>query len=130
MIGTTLALGLLLLGAERGLGDAPASAADRITLRDGSVVLGVVSATTPGPRGSVEFLVRRDWAEKALEVTREAMGSIDRRERPTGRGAAAEAARSMAARSRTRTSRPTIASCSGSIESWRGLPAGRRRDPF
>jgi hypothetical protein len=66
MILTTLALGLLLLGTERVLVDEPASAADRIMLRDGSVVLGVVSATTPGPRGSVEFLVRRDWAEKAL----------------------------------------------------------------
>jgi hypothetical protein len=66
MIGTTLALGLLLLGTERVLADAPTTAADRITLRDGSVVLGVVSATTPGPRGSVEFFVRREWAEKAL----------------------------------------------------------------
>src|SRR5262245_56160263 len=66
MITTTLALGFLLLVAERSLGDEPASAADRITLRDGSVVLGVVNATTPGPRGFVEFLVRRDWAEKAL----------------------------------------------------------------
>ena len=26
-----------------------------------------MNATTPGPRGSVEFLVRRDWAEKALK---------------------------------------------------------------
>jgi hypothetical protein len=67
MIGMTLAVGLLLLAAERGPGDGPAAAADRITLRDGSVVLGVVNATTPGPRGSVEFLVRRDWAEKALK---------------------------------------------------------------
>jgi hypothetical protein len=66
MIGTTLALGLLLLGAERGLAEPPPTAADRITLRDGSVVLGVVSGTTPGPRGSIEFFVRRDWAEKAV----------------------------------------------------------------
>jgi hypothetical protein len=68
MIGTTLAFGLLLLCTEPGLVDAPPSAADRITLRDGSVVLGVVNATTPGPRGSVEFLVRRDWAEKELKT--------------------------------------------------------------
>src|ERR1700691_3126540 len=67
MIGSILALGLLLLGAETRPGDPPGSAADRITLRDGSVVLGVVHATTPGPRGSVEFLVRRDWAEKAIK---------------------------------------------------------------
>src|SRR5262249_30855032 len=41
-----------------------ATAADRITLRDGSVVLGLVTAAGAGPRGSVEILVRRDWAEK------------------------------------------------------------------
>ncbi len=69
MIATLLALGLVSLGAEASRGDrAPSSAADRITLRDGSTVLGVVNATTPGPRGSVEFLVRRDWAEKALQA--------------------------------------------------------------
>ncbi len=68
MINTVLALGLLLIGPEWSRGDSPpSSAADRITLRDGSVVLGVVNATTPGPRGSVEFLVRRDWAEKAIK---------------------------------------------------------------
>jgi hypothetical protein len=66
MIGTVLTLALLLLGPESSDGDPPASAADRITLRDGSVVMGVVSSTTAGPRGSVEFLVRRGWAEKSL----------------------------------------------------------------
>lgn len=67
MIGTAVVLGVLLLGAESAIGDPPRSAADRITLRDGSIVLGVVVATTPGPRGSVEFLVRREWAENALK---------------------------------------------------------------
>jgi hypothetical protein len=66
MITRALALGLLLLGTEQKPVERPASSADRITLKDGSVALGVVAATTPGPRGSVEFLVRRDWAEKAL----------------------------------------------------------------
>jgi hypothetical protein len=42
----------------------PAAAADRITLRDGSIVLGLVTAAGSGPRGSIELLVRRDWAEK------------------------------------------------------------------
>jgi hypothetical protein len=69
MISTLVALSLLLLSSERSRGDdPPSSAADRITLRDGSIVLGVVNTTTPGPRGSVEFLVRRDWAEKALKA--------------------------------------------------------------
>jgi hypothetical protein len=44
----------------------PATAADRITLRDGSVVLGLVTVAASGPRGAVEVLVRRDWAEKHL----------------------------------------------------------------
>ena len=67
MIGTAVVLGLLLLVTEATHGDPPPSAADRITLKDGSVVLGLVSTTTPGPRGSIEFLVRREWAEKAVK---------------------------------------------------------------
>ncbi len=68
MIKTMMALGLLLLVAETSRGEAPGvSAADRITLRDGSIVLGVVNGTTAGPHGSVEILVRRDWAEKAVK---------------------------------------------------------------
>jgi hypothetical protein len=39
------------------------SAADRITLRDGSVVLGLVTSTAQDPRGWSEFVVRRAWAE-------------------------------------------------------------------
>lgn len=41
-------------------------AADRVTLRDGSVALGLVTAATTGARGSVELVVRRDWARGAL----------------------------------------------------------------
>ena len=67
MIGTAAVIGLLLLVTQPAHGDARPSAADRITLRDGSVVLGLVSTTTPGPRGSIEFLVRREWAEKAVK---------------------------------------------------------------
>jgi hypothetical protein len=43
-----------------------AGAADRITLRDGSVALGLITSVTGGPRGAVEFLVRRDWARANL----------------------------------------------------------------
>jgi hypothetical protein len=64
MIGSVLILGLFLAGADGPRGAADATAADRITLRDGSVVSGLVTSTTSSPRGSVEFLVRRDWAEK------------------------------------------------------------------
>ncbi len=78
MNNNVLALGLLMVGLEWSCGDSPpSSAADRITLRDGSVVLGVVNATTPGPRGAVEFLVRREWAEKALKSARRA-GTVRR----------------------------------------------------
>jgi hypothetical protein len=43
-----------------------AGAAERITLRDGSVVLGLITTVTTGPRGSLELLVRRDWAREHL----------------------------------------------------------------
>jgi hypothetical protein len=42
------------------------TAADQITLRDGSVVMGLVTSVTNGARGSVEVLVRRAWAEKTV----------------------------------------------------------------
>ncbi|MGP0069903.1 MAG: hypothetical protein ACLQGP_40660 [Isosphaeraceae bacterium] len=67
MVGPVLILVLLLTGAD-GPPAVGEGAADRITLRDGSVVLGLVTASTSGPRGSVEFLVRRDWAEKNLKT--------------------------------------------------------------
>jgi hypothetical protein len=68
MIAQVLILGLVLTGADgpRGAVANSEAAADRITLRDGSVVLGLVTSATSGARGSVEFLVRRDWAEKNL----------------------------------------------------------------
>jgi hypothetical protein len=64
MIGLGLMLGLSLIGADGPRGAAAEGAAERITLRDGSVVMGLVTASTSGPRGAVEFLLRRDWAEK------------------------------------------------------------------
>lgn len=71
MIGRVLILGLFLVGADGPRNPAQPGnaegAVDRITLRDGSVVLGVVTAATSGPRGAVEFLVRREWAEKHLK---------------------------------------------------------------
>ncbi len=68
MIAPMLILGLVLSGADgpRGAVAKLDAVADRITLRDGSVVLGLVTSATSGARGSVEFLVRRDWAEKNL----------------------------------------------------------------
>jgi hypothetical protein len=62
--GTVLVLALYLAGADGPRGDAASSAFDRITLRDRSVVLGLVTSVSPGQRGSVEFLVRREWARK------------------------------------------------------------------
>jgi hypothetical protein len=64
MIALTMVLSLLLQGGD-GARVAPAvAAADHVTLRDGSVVKGQIVSATTGPRGSVEFLVRREWLEK------------------------------------------------------------------
>jgi hypothetical protein len=41
--------------------------ADQVTLRDGSVVLGLVISVNAGSRGSLELLVRRAWAENHLK---------------------------------------------------------------
>jgi hypothetical protein len=66
-----LLLGLVAAATDGPRGAGSDTAFDRILLRDRSVVLGVVTAVNqspgPGQRGSVEFLVRRDWAKKNLE---------------------------------------------------------------
>ncbi len=66
MIGQSLvlALALALTGADDPRDGAPSPAFDRIVLRDRSVVLGLVTSVSPGRGGSVEFLVRREWARK------------------------------------------------------------------
>ena len=86
-------------------------------------MLGVVSATTPGPRGSVEFLVRRDWAEKSLKARAK---QWDRATAANVRLAMEQRRKRLEAwrRDRAAHAEATIASCSGSIESWRGHPAG------
>jgi len=58
----------ILLAADGPRGGVADTAFDRITLRDRSVVLGVLTSVSqsPGQRGSVEFLVRREWAQKNL----------------------------------------------------------------
>jgi hypothetical protein len=65
MVASSTVLALLFLAVGT---DGPAvraeTAADQITLRDGSVVKGLVTSVSSGARGSVEFLVRRAWAEK------------------------------------------------------------------
>lgn len=44
-----------------------AIAADRVVLRDGRAVLGLITSPNAGPRVGFDMLVRRDWAEKNLE---------------------------------------------------------------
>ena len=59
MICGTLFLAGSLLALEQPVGQAvPATVAEHVTLRDGSVVLGLVTAVSTGPRGAVELLVR------------------------------------------------------------------------
>jgi hypothetical protein len=62
-----LLLGVLLVGADGPATNPAESAADRLTLHDGRSLLGLVTAVTPGPRGGVELVVRRGWAEKHLK---------------------------------------------------------------
>jgi hypothetical protein len=45
-----------------------AGAAERVTLRDGSTVLGLVTSVGSGPRGVVDLLVRREWAESHVKT--------------------------------------------------------------
>jgi hypothetical protein len=59
-----VAMGLLTLATARAPG--AETAADAITLRDGSIVHGLITSVTTGPRGHLEFVVRRAWAEKTL----------------------------------------------------------------
>jgi hypothetical protein len=62
----TLVLGILSHVGDGASAAPGATAADTVTLRDGSVVKGLILSATTGPRGSVEFLVRRAWMEKNL----------------------------------------------------------------
>ena len=64
MMVRSMVLGSLLLGAA--VMARADTAADEITLRDGSVVKGLVISVTTGPRGAVEFVVRRAWAARTL----------------------------------------------------------------
>lgn len=66
--GTLILAGSLLALQVPPVKVAPATAVDRVTLRDGSVVLGLVTTVSTGPRGAVELLVRRDWAESHLKT--------------------------------------------------------------
>jgi len=64
MIGQTFMLALVLTGADGPRSTVASAAFDRITLRDGTVVPGLVISVSPGRGGSVEFVVRREWARK------------------------------------------------------------------
>ncbi len=55
-------LAIVLVGADRPRPAATETAADRVTLKDGSVVRGLVTSVTNGSRGAVELIVRRGWA--------------------------------------------------------------------
>ena len=96
MIGPAMVLGLFLVGADGPRAAARETAADRITLRDGSVVMGLVTSATTGPRASVEFLVRRAWAEKNLKHHLRQLGSFDRGDDAAGARAATEAVGGLA----------------------------------
>jgi hypothetical protein len=66
--GTLILAGSLMALQKPADKAAHAAATERVTLRDGSVVLGLVTAVSTGPRGAVELLVRRDWAESHVKT--------------------------------------------------------------
>jgi hypothetical protein len=66
MLGYAMVVGLAVLGAGGQAGGVASPAADWITLRDGTVVLGLVTASPSGTRGTTEVVVRRAWAEKMI----------------------------------------------------------------
>ncbi len=112
MIGNAIVLGMILLGADGPRDRLPESAADTITLRDGRVVKALVTASTPGPRGSVEFLVRRGWAEKSLRE------QLRRWDRATAGSAAAALGQRRARLQSWRRERTAAAGQDDRIVSW------------
>ncbi len=58
-------IGVWMLAAWLGLQASPpaATAADRVVLKDGRELRGLVTSKTAGPRVGFDMLVRRDWAE-------------------------------------------------------------------
>jgi len=105
-------LGFLLLGYNVDRDGPSGDAADRITLRDGKVVRGLVTGTIPGPRGSVEFLVRRAWAEQKL---RDHLARWDRTTAGTARQAIAQRRKRLEA---WRAERAAGAEAGDRIVSW------------
>src|SRR5262249_45557262 len=60
----SFALVLAVLSADGPRGAPAQIAFDRLTLRDRSVVAGVITGVVPGQRGAVDILIRRDWGRK------------------------------------------------------------------
>ncbi len=91
----------LTLALVLGAGPGTEPAADSVTLRDGSTVLGQL--IEPSPRGKVNLVVRRSWAEKALPAKLKAWEAA---ETPTTRRAVMERLRRLEAWSRDRAASP------------------------
>ncbi len=123
-----MASGLILIGlAALAAGHPPETAADAVTLRDGSVVLGQV--VEPSPRGMLTVLVRRAWAEAKLPGR---AARWEEAEAPTLRRARTARRERLAAwkRDRAAAPAPAIGSAPGSTASCPGSPTTPScRDP-
>ena len=113
-------LAFLLLGYNVNRDGPAPDAADRVTLRDGKVVRGLVTATLPGPRGSVEFLVRGARGSKKSSRTISRGGTARRRERPVRPSHNGGSDWKHGERNGQPVPWPATASCPGSTRSWRG----------
>ena len=104
---------------------APKGVADRLTLRDGKVALGLVTNTKTGTCAGVEMLVRRDWAEANLPNW---FKIWDRSAQSAAKPAVAQRLSRLKTwrRERRGTPRKTTRSSPGSIARPRGSKTPRR----
>jgi hypothetical protein len=123
MVGHVILLGILLTLQQPPPRGAAQPAADKVILRDRSIVLGLLAPAAPASRGSLELVARRDWARKNLP-----------RRMPAWERASANAARTALAQRQHRlkawrTDRAANAAADDRIVKWIDRELARGADP-